>query len=219
MLLAVNHSDDEEKILIRGKIVSCSRGESIMSLSSWCSEFGKGWTVQKVRTFFSLLENDKMITRSEVGVTTKLKVCNYDVYQKKKQPTNKKTRFSLTSLQHSLNTHITTNNKEEHLEQVKQENKIIGVIVENLASKSQGMINAYMQWFEYKVQIKDMYKSELGVNKLFKANGKFDEAEVIKSIDKSIEKGWKGLFPESDKTDEAPKQDMSKILKDYVICK
>jgi hypothetical protein len=89
ILLTVNH--DDKKTLIQGELVECKRGQSLLSLAGWAKIFGKKWTIQRVRTFFELLKNDEMIMTEGLRKTTRLTVCNYDVYQNQQQASNKQT--------------------------------------------------------------------------------------------------------------------------------
>lgn len=108
ILLLVNY--DDNKALIRGQLYNCLRGQSIMSLDSWAKQFN--WSKQQVRTFFSLLENDKMITLEGLQYTTRLTVCNYENYQgivTHEQHTEQHTNNTpITHEQHADNTPITS---------------------------------------------------------------------------------------------------------------
>jgi len=77
ILLTVNFED--KKTSIGYKVFDCKRGECLISLQNWAAK----WKVSKsvVRNFFTMLENDNMIRMSSETVTTRLSVCNYDVYQ------------------------------------------------------------------------------------------------------------------------------------------
>jgi len=87
IIMQVNHED--AKVLIKGTLYECKRGQSLMSLQGWMKLFNERvkrrrapvWTVKKVRTFFRLLQKDGMIVHRGVSKTTRLTVCNYDVYQ------------------------------------------------------------------------------------------------------------------------------------------
>lgn len=81
VLMQVNHK--ENKSLIKGKLMTCNRGESLMSHNSWAEKFGKNWNRSKVIRFFKLLETDHMIVQHNEKVTTRLSVCNYTQYQDK----------------------------------------------------------------------------------------------------------------------------------------
>lgn len=77
ILLNVNHSDT--KILIKGKLIECKRGQSVMSLETWA----KRWNVSKktVKDFFELLQKDSMLVYESIQISTRITVCNYDIYQ------------------------------------------------------------------------------------------------------------------------------------------
>lgn len=106
MLLEVNHTGT--KVLIDGELIECNRGQSVLSLQNWAKKFGGNWTRQKVRTFFSLLENDSMINTEGLRKTTRLTICNYDSYQNS-QPTDNP---QITNRQPTDNQQITTNNND-----------------------------------------------------------------------------------------------------------
>jgi len=77
MILTVNNTPN--KVTIGNEIFECGRGESLLSIQSWANR----WGVSKdtARNFFTLLEKDKMITRVNIGKSTRLTICNYDSYQ------------------------------------------------------------------------------------------------------------------------------------------
>ena len=77
MLMTVNY--DHVRVLIHGELIECDRGQSLLSIDNWASRFG--WSRMQVRTFFRLLENDKMITTEPLHYTTRLTICNYEIYQ------------------------------------------------------------------------------------------------------------------------------------------
>lgn len=77
LLLSVNHIG--KKINIGNELIECKRGQSVMSLQNWA----KRWLTSKstVKRFFSLLENDQMITIESLPKTTRITICEYDSYQ------------------------------------------------------------------------------------------------------------------------------------------
>jgi len=79
ILLTVNHKDNE--VLIGGTLIQCKRGQSVRSLESWA----KDWDVTKktVRDFFILLKSSSMISFESVQISTRITVCNYDIYNDK----------------------------------------------------------------------------------------------------------------------------------------
>ena len=108
ILITVNHEDN--KVLIHGELFNCGRGESLLSLANWAKTFGKGWTIQRTRTFFNLLEKDKMVNTEGCRKTTRLKVCNYESYQEVQQANNRRT----TDKQQADNKQITTNKNDKN---------------------------------------------------------------------------------------------------------
>jgi len=101
ILLDVNHSD--KKVLISGTLITCNRGQSVKSLKTWAAE--NRCSVQVVRTFFKLLQQDRMIKLENVKKSTRLTVCNYVSYNDSQHSAN----TLLTRDQHAANTQLTTN--------------------------------------------------------------------------------------------------------------
>jgi len=120
ILMTVNY--EPKKVLIEGELIDCGRGQSVLSLKSWAEAFGKGWSIQTVRTFFSLLKNDMMIDTEGLRKTTRLTVCNYDQYQNVQQGDNTENNRQPTDSQHGDNTE-TTSTKEEIKKDKKEEKK------------------------------------------------------------------------------------------------
>jgi len=105
----------EEKVIIEGELILCKVGQKLYSLKTWTKIFGKGWSVQKVRTFFRLLEKDSMIETKGLRKTTLLTVCNYEKYQN-----------GVTDRQHTDNTQITRRQQQlKNDKNDKNEKKII----------------------------------------------------------------------------------------------
>jgi hypothetical protein len=77
ILLTVNHAD--AKVMIRGQLVKCKRGQSVMSLDTWATRWGT--TKKTVKRFFELLESDNMLEYENIQISTRISVLNYDNYQ------------------------------------------------------------------------------------------------------------------------------------------
>ena len=105
MLLSVNFKDGKPQ-LIKGVLVDCNRGQSTYSLDTWADVFGDGWTKQRVRTFFKLLEKDEIINTENIRVSTRLTVCKYDSYQSTQHADDTQDNTHLTREQHAPNTHL-----------------------------------------------------------------------------------------------------------------
>lgn len=116
ILMEVNHSS--QRVIIRGEVYECDIGQSLLSYDSWAERFGNGWTKQKVRTFFSLLEKDEMLTHEGLHYTTRVTVCNYKSYQIEGVHTqhtdNTPTNTPITHGQHADNTPITPNKNDKN---------------------------------------------------------------------------------------------------------
>lgn len=78
IIFTVNHSDS--KVLIKGQLIECKRGQSVRSLEKWARDWGV--TKKSVSDFFKLLRKDLMIKTENLKITTRITVCNYDNYQK-----------------------------------------------------------------------------------------------------------------------------------------
>ena len=102
IILLVNHTD--KKVLIDKELIACKRGEAYYSLNTWVELLGKWWTLQKVRTFFKLLQADNMIQCSGMRKTTRLSVVNYEKYNMKQHTGN----TQVTHKQHTGNTQVTS---------------------------------------------------------------------------------------------------------------
>ncbi|MBN2215014.1 MAG: hypothetical protein JW723_12300 [Bacteroidales bacterium] len=80
IIVFVNHKDSF--VLIGNEKIECKRGQSIQSLDSWAKIFN--WSKSKVRRFFSLLSKEEMIVVENLQKTTRITVCNYEYYQRKR---------------------------------------------------------------------------------------------------------------------------------------
>lgn len=115
LLLLVNHKDSEETI--GNEFIPCKRGQSVRSIGTYCQRWS--WSIQKVRSFFQLLESKNMITRKGTTKTTILTICNYDSYQGEQQTNNKQ----ITNEQQTDNKQITTNKNDNNKKNKKNDKK------------------------------------------------------------------------------------------------
>jgi len=81
VLILFHVNFEEKKVMIKGKLYTCKRGQSLYSLENWARIFGRDWTRRQVRTFFDTLESRSMVSRESDNKTSYLTVCNYDTYQ------------------------------------------------------------------------------------------------------------------------------------------
>lgn len=78
--ILLNVSYDTSSVFIKNKQINLLRGELCLSFELWGNRWG--WSKSKVRSFLKLLESENMITLTNEVVTTRLKVINYETYQK-----------------------------------------------------------------------------------------------------------------------------------------
>jgi len=182
MLLIVNF--EPKKTLIRGQLYTCDRGQSLLSLDSWAKEFN--WTVQQVRTFFKLLENDKMITIEGMQYTTRLTICNYDIYQQSvtdEQHTEQQTaNRPLTDRQQTANKPLTTTKEREEIKEEK--NKRINIYFENFRLKYPGIkrgyetefsnfIKKHQDWNDIVSQLEQIIDNQIKYREILKSKNQF----------------------------------------------
>ena len=79
ILLEVNHTP--AKVLIKGKVYNCGRGEKLYSLDTWANRWGTNKS--KVKRFLEMLQKDEMICLKNETQTTRITICKYDDYQDK----------------------------------------------------------------------------------------------------------------------------------------
>lgn len=73
-----NHKPDQ--VIIGNKVIDCERGQCIKSLETWMKRWNWG-SKYKVRTFLTLLMKLGNIKTENESVTTRITVCNYNIYQ------------------------------------------------------------------------------------------------------------------------------------------
>ena len=197
ILISVNHSP--AKVNIGNQLFECGRGQSIQSLSNWASQ----WKVSKdkARNFLVLLEKDGMITHENIGKSTRITVCKYDIYQGDLHDNQ-------TIIQRSHNDHTTQthpNKNEKNINNEKNNKKKIKKAGFDYSDCDLSFIDSeslraiFLEWLDYKKGAhKFSYKSEsslqVAFNELLKHSG--GDPEIARTIvNRSIANGWKGLFP------------------------
>lgn len=76
ILMTVNFTAN--KLMIKGEVIDCKRGQSVRSLDTWATEWKT--TKKTVSNFFKLLQKENMIRVENLRVTTRITVCKYDSY-------------------------------------------------------------------------------------------------------------------------------------------
>lgn len=186
LILSANYSD--KKILIKGTLYECKRGQTIKSLNTWAKEWRT--TRRTVTAFLSLLQNDGMILFKTGKNTTHITICNYDSYNNN-STTSDTTRSPKAIPQGSHDMH--TNNKDN------KDNKEKEI---EYPFTSEKFLAAWKDWIEYKKkQHKFTYKTikseQQGLNLLFK-ECKENEMFAIEMLNYAMAKGYKGWIPKDD---------------------
>jgi uncharacterized phage protein (TIGR02220 family) len=88
ILLEVNHTP--AKVLIKGKVYNCGRGEKLYSLDTWASRWGTNKS--KVKRFLEMLQKDEMICVKNETQTTRVTICKYDDYQENENKSETQTK-------------------------------------------------------------------------------------------------------------------------------
>ena len=178
IIMFVNH--EPKKVLIHGELFECDRGQSLMSLQNWVKIFGKNWTIQKVRTFFTLLENDAMICTKGMRKTTCLTVCNYDSYQDLQQTNNKQT----TDKQQANNKQITTNKNEKNEKNDKNEKnyKEEDIIISDEIKKLKEDFERFNNWLDTETTFIRKIKTQMTEEQFIKLKKKYNSVQIMNTV-------------------------------------
>lgn len=223
LLLLARHDSKPAKVNMGNNLVTCERGQIIMSLKT----ISNMWNCSRssAKHFLELLQKDNMITLQSQSICTQITICNYDSYQSStntcetlgKQLENNPETLSATNNNGNkeiINTDvpaavefseipktINTELKEKEKSSAKKEKEkidftgIVNSMVENKEMK-QSTANSILEWVEYKKQKKTLYTTELGFRK-FIASLRTMSVENKKTpaelIDHAISKEWDGI--------------------------
>jgi DNA-binding transcriptional regulator YhcF (GntR family) len=142
-LLSVNHA--QAKTIIKGKLITIERGESILSLDSWGMKWG--WNKSAVNRFFDLLKKDGMIVLQNETVTTRLTVCNYASYQDERNAHETQTKRK----RNASETQTKSIEEEQEEQQEKEEKKFRKPTIEEIAlyMEEKGMNNVAERFYNF----------------------------------------------------------------------
>jgi hypothetical protein len=145
ILLSVNHA--QAKTIIKGKLITIERGESILSLDSWGIKWG--WNKSAVNRFFDLLKKDGMILLQNETVTTRLTVCNYGSYQDERNANETQTKRKRNAV--GTQTKPIEEEQEEEQQQEEKENKFKKPTIEEIAlyMEEKGMNNVSERFYNF----------------------------------------------------------------------
>jgi DNA-binding transcriptional MocR family regulator len=180
LLLHASHSDSQ-KMIIKGEVISWERGQQIRSIKTL--EKSWGWSRSKVNRFLELLEKDGMIERKGGHLTTIISVCNYDSFQS--------VRTSVDTSVDTSNGHLTDISRatNKNVNNEKNEKKSNWLAPDGLN------IDAWNDFVEHRKTMKKPL-SDIAKSKSSNILKDLDKTVQQETVDKSIQAGWAGLFPE-----------------------
>lgn len=200
ILIEVNFT--EKTVLIDGELIKCGRGQSLYSLNTWVSKLGKGWTMQKIRTFLKLLESDGMIELEGMRKSTRLTVCNYESYQDGQQTDNKQ----ITNRQQADNKQITTTKECKEGKELKKDKNVFLEKSEFINLLSITDINDsnkdnIIRFFDFRIESGRPFKTASSVRAFLDQLFEFtdmDEDKVRKVIERAIAGGFTNIVQLND---------------------
>lgn len=192
LILMANHKDN--KFPLGDDVISVERGSFVTSELKLMQRWG--WSKTKVRAFLSQLQNDQMLVKKTDRKKTTLTIANYGVYQDIETTEEPKKDRKRTDERPKKN----TNNKETS----KQVNNI------KTYSENTELNSAILDFIEFRKKIKAPMTDkaiDLTISKLNKFSP--DVSIQIAILNQSIERGWRGVFPlkeDSQQINPQPKQ-------------
>lgn len=105
MIVRANYKDRD--ILVGSRVVKLKRGEFITSRENFAED--TKISIQTVRTFWRLLEDEGLIKRKSTSISTKITICEYDTYQSEQPANNQR----VTNEQPTNNQRVTTDKKDK----------------------------------------------------------------------------------------------------------
>jgi len=186
ILLEANHKP--KKVMIKGILFDCQRGQSLNSLKTWSMRWG--WSINKVKRFLLVLESDSMIELKTERQTTRVTVCNYGSYQDlgKANETQKESKREPNENQTKTNNNDNNDNNEKNKGKRTASKKPVA-----LPFLSKSFSKTWSEWQSYRKEIKKPL-TPTAITKQLNQLKKMGEDNATESIEKSISNGWTGLF-------------------------
>lgn len=176
LLTLVNHS--EQKVNIKGTVLTCKRGETLCSLDT----LARRWNCDKskVRRFLKLLESDSMIVLKSEQITTRLTICKYDTYQGERN----EDETQMTHKRNASETQTTPNKNEK-----KEKNNTYSFLASLLDNGFDEKLS--LEWMEVRKQLKAV-NTETAFNSFMTQVEKHggDRNHILR---KCVERSWKGF--------------------------
>lgn len=188
--LLVLASYAEHDTIIRGNVVEVEVGKVVASMDFMASRWK--WSKGKVLRFISYLQNKGMIELQKSHIINTISICNYSKYQF--CDTTDKTTDDITDEQTDVLQTDYRQDTHKKGKKGKKGNNNNPPIIPPLKDEWDDVLS---DWFEYKRQRRETYKSQMSIDRLKThlkklSNGDIETAKAI--INQSIANNWQGLF-------------------------
>jgi hypothetical protein len=213
--------------LKNGTVAEIKRGQCGYSKKGLADRWG--WSIGKVTRYLKLLSDLKMIRQKNTQNHTIITVLNYSKYQD--ETTNKTTNRITKDITKEITKETTngklterqTENKQKQIKKEKKDNKEKNNKTKILFNKIFDSVEDFKKhidlkpifetWLDYKQEIKDQYKGEIGTKNAFKklidlSGGNKDLAQKI--IFNCTANGWKGLYEYKENSNNKTEQKYNK---------
>lgn len=112
ILMNAQHETEPQKVSIGMKVLTCNYGESLKSNVTWAKRWS--WSEAKVRRFLKLLKKLGQISTKSEGITTRIIVINYSIYD----PRRRQGDDNVTSMRRDHDEQVTTDNKVKNVKNI-----------------------------------------------------------------------------------------------------
>ena len=119
ILMEVQHSPEPQTIIVGMTAIECKQGQSVKSMRTWSTRWH--WSEGKVRRFLKLLQSRSMIVLEPVSQTTRITVCNYELYNDARRTNDARS----TRDRRTIDARSTTDKNVENVKNVKNVKKYI----------------------------------------------------------------------------------------------
>lgn len=182
------------------------RGQLLTSIETLA--FETKLTNRKIRTALNNLKNSGEIATETTRRGTKLTVCNYNTYQKRKEASDTQNdKRSDTQNDKGGDTQTTSNNNDNNKKGTKK----------NLIAFAQELVEdpirkeLISEWMQYKIEIKKPMKAERGVKSMVTQWKPYTNEQIKGVMDISMSNGYTGLVLDKIDKPQTAEIDWSKI--------
>lgn len=206
LLLLANHHDT--KIMLDGRPVTIVRGQYVTSIVLLSERWG--WSRNKTKRFFDVLECDGMVTTKRTNKRTIINIVNYDVYQLSEsegeptdeptdesadEPTDESAERHQKDIKKAADEPQNKNEKNEYKNDYKNDKN--EKEYNNIYIKGTPLGDALEDFVKMRKTIKAPM-TDLAMKRLKSKLEKYSGGDVdimIEILNKSTDNCWKGVFP------------------------